>query len=272
MNTGPSFSLAGGGADPLETARPPLSSALAGALWRGPFHDWGKSLAAAIIAHLAALACLFTLAGVGPPPPPRLESVVVVRLASLIPTPPTVEPSLETPALSPAPAEPAPRPAKKTPPRPAPLATKPPAKRLTKPLTHKTPPLVAYAPADPVPAVAATSPPEPAAGGHAATRPDARAVASATMTATIQPKPINQPRPVYPAAAQRRGLEGKVILQVTVGADGAVRAVAISHSSSHSSLDEAAIASVWDWRFQPGQIGGEVREMTISLPVDFRLR
>ncbi|MDR0477963.1 MAG: energy transducer TonB [Desulfobulbaceae bacterium] len=92
------------------------------------------------------------------------------------------------------------------------------------------------------------------------------------MTVTIQPKPISQPRPAYPPVARRRGLDGKVVLDVTVSADGTVRKVAVSHSSSSSLLDEAAIASVWTWRFQPGQVGGKAKEMTIPLSIEFRLR
>jgi protein TonB len=46
---------------------------------------------------------------------------------------------------------------------------------------------------------------------------------------------------VYPAAARRRKLEGRVDLQVTVDAAGVVRDVALSGSSSHRLLDEAAV-------------------------------
>jgi protein TonB len=237
---------------------------------------WGKTLAAALAVHLAVFVGLFAVTGAAPPPPP--EPVVIAQLI-----PPAATDAATSPALPAAP-DPA-APAQPVPARPAPkikknTAARPqPAKLVTKAPSHKTPPPAAPVPVTdasvtPAPVVAAAS--APSAAGQptipTVSRPGAGTAASAAAAVTIQPKPIRQPRPAYPASAQRRGLEGKVILQVTVGADGAVRAVAVSRGSSYSSLDDAAVAGVWNWRFLPGKVGGEAKEMTISLPVDFRLR
>jgi len=230
-------------------------------------HGWGKTLAAALVAHLAVFGGLFVVTGTAPPPLSP-EPVVIVQL-----TPPV--------ATSPAPSVAAPDPAAPT--KPAAKIEKttappPPTKLATKAPSHKPPPPATPAPVTPAPVVAAPVAPVESTSSTAsgtttaAAQPGAKAAASTALTVTIQPKPISQPRPAYPATARRRGLEGKVILQVTVGADGAVRAVEVSRGSSYSSLDEAAVAGVWNWRFLPGQVSGEAKEMTISLPVDFRLR
>ena len=245
-------------------------------------HGRGKTLAAALAAHLAVFVALFAVTGAAPPPLSP-EPVVIVQLAPPVATDAATSPTLHATTPNPASAQPEPaKPAAKiekttaAAPQPAKLATKASSHKPPPPATpvSVTPVSVTLAPETPAPAVAAASTLSTAGETTtaAATQHGARATASTALAVTIQPKPISQPRPVYPALAQRRGLEGKVILQVTVGADGAVRAVAVSHGSSHSSLDEAAVAGVWNWRFLPGQVGGKAKEMTISLPVDFRLR
>jgi len=50
--------------------------------------------------------------------------------------------------------------------------------------------------------------------------------------------------PTYPRAALRSGLEGKVVLLVTVARSGAAEAVAVATPSQSSTLNDAAIRSV----------------------------
>jgi len=49
--------------------------------------------------------------------------------------------------------------------------------------------------------------------------------------------------PAYPRAALRAGVDGKVVLLVTVGRSGAVEAVAVATPSQSSTLNDAAIRS-----------------------------
>ena len=77
--------------------------------------------------------------------------------------------------------------------------------------------------------------------------------------------------PEYPAYAQRRGIEGRVILMVDVRADGTAAHVAVAESSSHESLDAAAVEAVRRWTFQPGRRDGVPVESRVQVPITFRL-
>ena len=64
------------------------------------------------------------------------------------------------------------------------------------------------------------------------------------------------PRPPYPARAVRRGLEGRVILDVEVLITGRVGEIKVDESSGHGLLDRAAIKGVRKWRFKPAKLAG----------------
>lgn len=72
----------------------------------------------------------------------------------------------------------------------------------------------------------------------------------------------------YPYTARRRGLEGMVLVKVTLSADGTLSAVTIIRSSGHSILDESAlglIRNISPFRHNTG------REISIELPIEYRL-
>jgi protein TonB len=79
------------------------------------------------------------------------------------------------------------------------------------------------------------------------------------------------PVPEYPLIARRRGYQGTVVLEVLVSRDGKVKELNLSASSGHSVLDQAALASVKGWLFDPGTRGGEKVEMWVKVPVRFEL-
>lgn len=78
-------------------------------------------------------------------------------------------------------------------------------------------------------------------------------------------------RPDYPSIARRRGWEGRVVLRLEIGADGAVGDVAVSQSSGRSALDEAAVEGAFRWRFEPALEDGRPVASTIEKAVEFRL-
>lgn len=90
-------------------------------------------------------------------------------------------------------------------------------------------------------------------------------------TPTKPARPISNPNPMYPAEAVQRGLEGRVILSVTIATSGAVTKVTIAESCGHKSLDRAALDAVRRWRFSPATRGGKPVEWTARLPIRFRL-
>ena len=80
----------------------------------------------------------------------------------------------------------------------------------------------------------------------------------------------NRP-PGYPLAARRLGLEGRVLLRVDVDRTGVVKRVAITKSSGHRLLDEAARRAMDKWRFLPAMVNGEAASGAVDVPVSFRL-
>jgi len=79
------------------------------------------------------------------------------------------------------------------------------------------------------------------------------------------------PKPRYPQVARRQGLEGRVLIRVSVLGDGRVGKAAVASSSGHGALDQAALEAVARWRFQPALDAGKPVATTLTVPVVFRL-
>jgi len=80
------------------------------------------------------------------------------------------------------------------------------------------------------------------------------------------------PEPPYPKAAERKGLEGVVILRVHIGTDGNPVAVNLVRSSGYSILDKSAIDAVRNtWHFNPATRNGQPVEAWVEVPIIFTL-
>jgi len=88
---------------------------------------------------------------------------------------------------------------------------------------------------------------------------------------TRPPKVINWTDPPYPEQARQQGVEGTVILRLTVGTRGRPGNVEVVRSSGHAGLDKAAIVHVRTAEFAPALEAGEPVAMTINFRVKFRL-
>jgi TonB family protein len=77
---------------------------------------------------------------------------------------------------------------------------------------------------------------------------------------------------VYPLAARRQGLAGRVELDVLLEPGGRVTGVEVHASSSHVVLDEAGIAAVRSLPLMPLPEGLPRRPLRIRLPLEFQLR
>jgi protein TonB len=86
-----------------------------------------------------------------------------------------------------------------------------------------------------------------------------------------KPNYLKNPEPIYPELARRRHQQGLVLLAVKVTAQGRAERVEIKKSSGFSLLDNAAVAAVRDWEFQPARIGALALESQIEVPVRFEL-
>lgn len=113
--------------------------------------------------------------------------------------------------------------------------------------------------------VAALSP----SAGHT---PAAQASAQMATTAPLfDAAYLNNPAPEYPGQARRRGMEGSVMLGVTVREDGTAKSVTITRSSGFAMLDESAKYAVSRWKFVPARQDGETVEARVMVPIDFKL-
>jgi TonB family protein len=85
----------------------------------------------------------------------------------------------------------------------------------------------------------------------------------------FQKRLVNSPKPVYPALAQRAGLQGVVKLQVRVKTDGSVEIQKLLEGEP--ALADAAIAAVKQWRGKPLWINGKPVEVISTVTFNFQL-
>ena len=83
---------------------------------------------------------------------------------------------------------------------------------------------------------------------------------------------LNNPPPSYPAIARRNGLQGRVVLNVEVLANGSSGKVTVQSSSGYAMLDNAAVQTVKTWRFVPARHGGQVVDKWFLIPIQFSLK
>jgi len=82
----------------------------------------------------------------------------------------------------------------------------------------------------------------------------------------------SNPKPPYPLAARRLGVEGVVLLDVLVRPDGSPAEVRVRTSSGSSLLDDSAVETVRaHWRFIPARRGNVPVESRVSFPIRFKL-
>lgn len=82
---------------------------------------------------------------------------------------------------------------------------------------------------------------------------------------------LRNPAPDYPPAAQKRGLEGKVVLKVHVLASGQPDSVSVARSSGHQILDDAALKAVLQWAFAPARRGQTAIDGWVQVPLSFKI-
>jgi periplasmic protein TonB len=193
------------------------------------------------------------------------ELIVPVEVLAQLIEPP--KPMLEEPASPPSPAAPA------RPVNPAPTGQKKPAAK-----APVQPPKQPLAIADPTPSPAAptVSPAPaplatPAPVAEAPTPPAAPPAPPAVQLPSSNADYLQNPKPAYPALSKRLGEQGKVIVRVLIGPDGAAQQAELGRSSGFERLDQAALATVLKWRYVPGKRGGVAEAMWFNVPINFVL-
>ncbi|HTB75419.1 MAG TPA: TonB-dependent receptor [Polyangiaceae bacterium] len=89
-------------------------------------------------------------------------------------------------------------------------------------------------------------------------------------SAVTPPSLKSRPDAVYPPDALRDRLEGSVGLEITVDESGAVADVRVTQPAGHG-FDEAAIAAVRQWTFEPAKKNGQPVRATVDLALPFQL-
>jgi protein TonB len=208
-------------------------------------------LVIAVVLHVAVIAALLSM---------KLVRDAIVAAAPvmvrLVADPPKTE---RNPPAPPKPAAMKPRARLSKPVEPPPLTT----------VITETPAQLTAPPAPPAPPPPIEAPPAPAAPGPAV-------VAAAPPPPLVPPsfgaEYLKNPPPVYPPASRRIGEEGKVVLRVFVSEQGAPAKIEMRTSSGHVRLDEAAMATVAQWKFIPARRGDKPVGAWVLVPISFSLR
>jgi protein TonB len=88
-----------------------------------------------------------------------------------------------------------------------------------------------------------------------------------------EPRLIHEVKPGYTSAAMRARIQGTVRLQAIVSPDGSVGPTRIIRSLDDIfGLDQEALKTVRQWRFQPGTLAGRAVPVLIEVELTFTLR
>jgi len=82
------------------------------------------------------------------------------------------------------------------------------------------------------------------------------------------PRLIHRVLPIYPEAAKKAGIEGNVVLSVTLDDKGNIVKARVIQSIPE--LDQAALDAVRQWRYEPMAVNGTPRPVVLSVSVEFR--
>jgi TonB family protein len=82
-------------------------------------------------------------------------------------------------------------------------------------------------------------------------------------------KLVRMVRPQYPPEAKQAGIEGTVLLHVTVATDGTVKDIVVKEGEPK--LVEATVEAVRQWEYEPVQVDGKNIEASTDVTVNFKL-
>lgn len=128
-----------------------------------------------------------------------------------------------------------------------------------------------------VPVIEATQSTLPAPAAPVATPPEVKPAPPAppapepVVQARFDADYLKNPAPPYPPLSRRMGEEGKVILRVSVTAQGTADNVEIKTSSGNQRLDESAQKTVRTWKFIPAKRGDTAVQSWVLVPIIFKL-
>lgn len=83
--------------------------------------------------------------------------------------------------------------------------------------------------------------------------------------------PLQRIPPTYPADARRAGINGYVLIDVTVNPDGSVRKARVVEAKPKGLFEAAAATAVQKWRFKPKTVDGKPVEFHGVQRIEFNL-
>jgi protein TonB len=83
------------------------------------------------------------------------------------------------------------------------------------------------------------------------------------------PKLVHVEQPEYPPAARTAKIEGVVIVEAVIAADGSVEKVKVI--SGPAQLADAAIAAVSRWKYEPTFLNGQAVPVILTARINFSL-
>lgn len=92
------------------------------------------------------------------------------------------------------------------------------------------------------------------------------------IAADSKPYFLENPKPVYPSAARKRGMQGIVLLSVGISKEGNVESIDVLQTSGFKVLDRSAVSSVQQWRFIPAKQGEKNISSKLEIPIRFTLK
>ena len=85
-----------------------------------------------------------------------------------------------------------------------------------------------------------------------------------------KPVPRVQPQPAYPYEMSRAGINGDVVVEFIISANGDVIDTRVVRSS-HREFEVPAMQAVQKWKFKPGRKGGKAVAVRVSQLIEFNL-
>lgn len=87
---------------------------------------------------------------------------------------------------------------------------------------------------------------------------------------TMEGQILSKVDPVYPEAARRSGLQGLVVLDAVIAADGKIKR--LHQIAGPELLGQSALDAVQSWTYTPYRNAGQAVEVETTISVDFRLQ
>lgn len=83
-------------------------------------------------------------------------------------------------------------------------------------------------------------------------------------------KLVSKVNPVYPAEAKQQGIQGRVLLRATIGANGTVEKVDVREGDP--ALAAAAVDAVKQWQYSPTMVNSSAVAVIVDIDINFTLQ